>query len=138
MLFRSGAFTGGASEERFSSTDTSNRTEIASGDLKLFEEEPLFGVGVGLAKYERDFAVEAAPHTEYSRLLAEHGVFGLVAIILLAILCLRIFRASEGQYRVATAALLVMSLSQMMHSATRIGCIPLGFALAALREDSGN
>lgn len=138
ILSWAGAFTGGASEERFSSTDTSNRTEIASGDLKLFEEEPLFGVGVGLAKYERDFAVEAAPHTEYSRLLAEHGVFGLVAIILLAILCLRIFRASEGQYRVATAALLVMSLSQMMHSATRIGCIPLGFALAALREDSGN
>ena len=67
-----GAFTGNASNERFSSTDTTNRGEIANGDLRLFGAHPLGGVGVGVAAIERDFSLRAFPHTEYTRLLAEH------------------------------------------------------------------
>lgn len=135
VLAWAGAFTGGASEERFSNTDSSNRLDIASGDIELFTANPMLGVGVGMAKFDRDFSVEAAPHTEYTRLLAEHGVFGLVAVALIIALSVRLARQSKGWYRMMSVGLVVMTLAQMSHSATRTGCIALGFAFAALRED---
>lgn len=136
ILSWAGAFTDDASSERFSSTDSSNRTEIAEGDLKLFGSHPIVGVGVGVAAIERDFSVRSAPHTEYTRLLAEHGIFGIGVMGALAALTLRIVRGGRGWFRMAAVGLVVMSLAQMAHSATRIGVIPLGFALAALLEDT--
>lgn len=130
-----GAFTDGASEERFASTDSTNRSTLARADLELFLEHPLLGVGVGQAKYKRDFPVQAAPHTEYSRLLAEHGIFGLGVLVALGVLSFRMVQAGTGWWRMAAVGLIVMTLTQMAHSATRIGCIALGFALAGLREE---
>lgn len=135
ILSWAGTFTDNASEERFSSTDTTNRTELARADLELFYAHPLGGVGVGEAAVQRDFPVQAAPHTEYTRLLAEHGMFGVGVLVLLALLSLRIIRSGEGWYRMAAVGLIVMSLAQMTHSATRIGSIALAFALAALLEE---
>lgn len=129
-----GAFTDGASDDRLSNTRTS-RSELNEADLELFYENPMTGVGVGMAKFERDFSQLSAPHTEYTRLLAEHGIVGALAIVLLGVMAYRIVRSSQGWYRIASVGLIMMSLAQMAHSATRIGCIPLGFALAALRED---
>lgn len=130
-----GAFTGGASEERLSSTDSTNRVEIAESELRIFARNPIFGTGVGTAKDERDIPIMTAPHTEYTRLLAEHGVFGLAAIAVLATLCVKIFRSGRGWSRMAAAGLMVMALAQMAHSATRIGSIAVCFGLAALIDD---
>lgn len=47
------AFTGGAVENRFSDTSSSGRDDLTSADLELFRSAPLFGLGVGVAKYER-------------------------------------------------------------------------------------
>lgn len=135
ILSWAGAFTDDASSERFSSANTTNRAELSGGDMKLFGSHPIGGVGVGLAAFERDFPVRTIPHTEYTRLPAEHGVLGLGVLAVLAVLTLRIVRSGRGWYRMAAVGLVVMSLAQMTHSATRIGCIALGFALAALRED---
>lgn len=128
-----GAFTGGASDERYSSTATTNRGEIALADLQVFYEQPITGVGVGLLATERDFSVESAPHTEYTRLLAEHGLAGIAALVVLAALSIRVIRSTDGWYRMASVGLIVMSLVQMSHSATRIGAIAFGFSVAALR-----
>lgn len=135
ILSWAGTFTDGASEDRFASTDSTNRTTLARADLELFFEDPILGVGVGQAKYQRDFPVQAAPHTEYSRLLAEHGIFGVGVLVMLALLAWQMMRAGTGWWRMAAVGLIVMSLAQMAHSATRIGCIALGFALAGLREE---
>lgn len=135
ILSWAGAFTDGASDERFSSADTTNRGDIAALDMDVFWDNPLWGVGVGRLKSERNFTVESAAHTEYTRLLAEHGVLGLFAIGALAGLSLRILRGTAGWHRMAAAGLIALSLSTMAHSATRIGSIPLAFALAALRGD---
>jgi len=78
-------FTEGVLSERFKDTDPTGRDLILKADLYTFLHHPVFGVGIGMAAtYRRLFfsrAIEA--HTEFSRLLAEHGVFGLVALVLL-------------------------------------------------------
>lgn len=137
LLSWAGAFTDGESNDRLSSTDSTNRTEIAAADLRLFAQKPILGAGVGVSPSERDYPGNVAPHTEYTRLLAEHGLFGVAAIGLLALICFRILRRSRGWYRLAAVGLLVMALAQMMHSATRIGSIAVAFGLAALQEDDG-
>lgn len=137
VLSWAGTFTGGVSEERFSSTDATNRTDIARADLKVFYAHPISGVGVGRLQTERDFGVEAAPHTEYTRLLAEHGIAGVAVACLLIAMSLRIVRSADDWFRMAAVGLVVLSLVQMSHSATRIGSIALAFGLAALRGDRG-
>lgn len=136
ILSWAGAFTGGESEKRFSSTDSSNRVDIGFADLRLFSEHPIFGAGVGVSTYERPFHLRpVAPHTEYTRMLAEHGIFGVAALLLLAVMCVRTVRRSGGWYRMAAVGLIVMSLLQMLTNATRMGSIGLAIALAAILED---
>lgn len=130
-----GAFTGGASDDRFTNTNSTNRTEIARDDLEIFANNPLGGVGVGRAKDVRREWRGVAPHTEFSRLPAEHGLAGVGVLIVLGWLCVRLVVRARGWNRMATAGLLVMALAQMAHSATRIGSIAVAFGLAALIVD---
>lgn len=132
-----GTFTDGASSERFGDTDTTNRVDIAESDLRLFGSHPITGVGVGMALYKRDIDLYTSPHTEFTRLLAEHGVFGLAVMALMAVMCIRIIRGGHGWYRMASVGLLAITIAQMGHSATKIASIPIAFGLAALLEESG-
>ncbi len=79
-------FTDGQLKERFEDVGTSARTEIAASDLQLFWENPLFGVGVGASYAFREPILDrkAVSHTEFSRLIAEHGMFGVMALLLMA------------------------------------------------------
>jgi hypothetical protein len=83
-------FTGGKLKERFEDTGTSNRVEIAQTDVELFLEHPIAGTGVGLGyQYRRQMTGSgSASHTEFSRLLSEHGIFGVVALITLVVMAL--------------------------------------------------
>lgn len=133
------AFTNGSLEQRFADTGTTNRSSIASADLDLFGREPLLGVGVGVAKYERGSTetaldIETKAHTEYTRMLGEHGVLGLVALILLPVMVVQAVRSALGRWnRLLAAALCVWSLLSMTHSATSIAAIGFIFGLANLR-----
>jgi len=75
-------FTGGNLQLRFEDTQTTHRAEIVESDIDIFLEHPVLGVGVGAAYSERQefLGFKAASHTEFSRLISEHGLFGLVAI----------------------------------------------------------
>jgi len=86
-------FTEGALERRYQDTSSTHRYEIALSDLELFMRHPLLGVGVGQAPFEREFFTFSASHTELTRLLAEHGLPGAVAIFLLTLILFNNFRA---------------------------------------------
>ena len=66
-------------------SDTTGREDIARADLEVWFDNPVLGVGPGVAKEYRaaTFGRAAAAHTEFTRLLAEHGILGLVALIIL-------------------------------------------------------
>jgi len=80
-------FTGGALQSRFENTGTTGRTEIVEADMQIFANNPLLGAGVGEAKQLREayFGRAVGAHTEFARIIAEHGLFGIFAIISLLI-----------------------------------------------------
>ncbi|MBO9585991.1 MAG: O-antigen ligase family protein [Flavobacterium sp.] len=63
------------------------REEIMDIEIKLFTDNPIFGVGAGLSKSKRveELGAEVASHNEITRLLAEHGIFGGIAFLILLI-----------------------------------------------------
>jgi hypothetical protein len=130
-------FTGGKLEERFTETQTSNRADIAAADLELFSQHLLFGVGPGQAKHERDFRVASAAHTEFSRMLGEHGVFGLASLLLLlAMGMIAVWKAPPPFSRAVASAFVCFALLYMTHAAMRtlIPGFTFGLAFLALRE----
>lgn len=90
-------FTGGQLLERFEDTGVSARTEIAESDVLLFWENPVFGVGVGEAYGLREAYLErkAMSHTEFSRLISEHGMFGLLALLLMVTMIFMCFKRQQ-------------------------------------------
>lgn len=133
------AFTAGSLEERFADTSTTNRGDIATADFELFQREPLFGVGIGMGSYERlsteaFSGVRTKAHTEFTRMLGEHGVLGLVSLALLAYMAFETIRSTTGRWnRLYAAAFIVWSLLSMSHSATSIAAICFMFGFAQLR-----
>jgi hypothetical protein len=76
-------FTGGKLLERFEDTGTTHRVEIVQSDFEVFSEFPIWGAGVGLGNDYREklSGYGAGSHTEFSRLISEHGIFGVIALV---------------------------------------------------------
>ena len=130
------SFTGGAIASRFAQTSTTGRAEIVEADLDTWLDSPIFGVGPGRAKQNRGryFRLEAS-HTEFTRLLAEHGLLGLAAIGCLVALGGRAFRAPASPMSWALrAALMTWSLLFMSIDGLRLvaPCLAFGIALVTL------
>lgn len=81
-------FTEGGLQARFEDSEPTHRVEIVGSDLLIFAEHPLFGAGVGIAYSDRERFLEfkAMSHTEFSRLISEHGMFGFFAILMLGVM----------------------------------------------------
>jgi O-antigen ligase len=90
------AFTGGALTGRYSNlSDTTGRDRIAEDEIQAFWDNPLWGVGPGqLNQITWD---NQPAHTEYTRLLAEHGIFGLLALGSLGLMGVMAYLKSQRQ-----------------------------------------
>lgn len=67
---------------------TTGRTELLSFEIDEFVKNPFLGIGVGKVKeirYELE-GINAASHNEMTRIIAEHGLFGLFAFLIIFIL----------------------------------------------------
>lgn len=130
---RLNAFTGGMLGQRLLDLNTTSRVEIAQADLEIWFANPMLGVGPGLSKTERIFGFGIAAHTEYTRILAEHGSAGLLALVVLLWISARAyFRAPNIEAQIWVAALLAWSLVEMSHAAMRVVVISFLFGLAML------
>ncbi len=125
------SYTGGAIASRFAQTSTTGRAEIVEADLDTWLGAPIFGVGPGQAKEKRArfFRAEAS-HTEFTRLLAEHGLFGLAAIACLIALARRaIARPAPPVSRALRGAMLTWSVLFMLIDGVRLAAPGLAFGL---------
>lgn len=115
-------FTQGKISERYTSADSSGRTKLATFDLEIFQEAPIMGVGPGAgALLRKERGHFGAAHTEFTRLLAEHGLFGAMAMILLVGLGIRTFRrAKTTRARAYVVAMLVWITLFLAINAMRI------------------
>ena len=78
-------FTGDKLSARFRDKGLTGRDTIALEELILFTEHPFLGVGPGMGETWRakQFGDGNQAHTEFSRLLAEHGLLGVLALTVL-------------------------------------------------------
>ncbi|WP_019038883.1 O-antigen ligase family protein [Psychroflexus tropicus] len=67
---------------------TTGRAEIISTELEAFYEDPFLGVGVGMGKFFRIEEADGggATHNEVARMLAEHGMLGVLALLILLLI----------------------------------------------------
>jgi len=130
------AFTNGALESRFTDTTLDERSRLVDADLKAFREHPLLGVGPGVGKEYRRLSDGrgVSAHTEFTRLLAEHGTAGIVAIGLLLAMVVTSYRQAPTRFDKAWVLVLAgWAVSEMSHGAMRFAAISFVFGLMACR-----
>jgi hypothetical protein len=94
-------------------------------------------VGLGQARrYHIAFFRSASAHTEYTRILAEHGLLGLVAFALVAAIAWRAHkRNGAGMAAVVCSASLAWVALFLVHAAMRLAAPALMFGLACARYE---
>jgi len=124
------ALTGGAIITRFQDTDPTGRDVLIKTELETFTTHPFFGTGPAtLDEFEQH---TSSSHTEFSRLLSQHGIFGVGALALMLVLALRAVTSQANTSAKAIAiALVSWSMLTMTHAAMRLGMTPLAFGMAA-------
>ncbi len=134
LLPRLERVTGGLMASRFSNTRLTGRERLIEADLTAFAENPVLGVGPGQAReYRRRVFDASAAHTEFSRLLAEHGLFGILAImILLWMGAQHILQQHSPKGRGVAAAMICWSFLFMAVSAMRLVAPAFAFGFSAM------
>ncbi|MCU0485617.1 MAG: O-antigen ligase family protein [Anaerolineales bacterium] len=141
LIPRLDQFTGGMLITRFENFSLTGREQIMRADLQLWQENPIFGVGVGISSLLRGemaslAVLGAATHTEYTRLLAEHGYLGLGSILLLLSMVWQAFhQARGGLARGTVLGLAAWALTEMAHAAMRIASISFVLTLPLAHLD---
>lgn len=127
------AGTQSGAKEKDLNTITTGRVSIFEGDWILFQENA-FGVGAGASMYLRKTQNGVASHTEFSRLLAEHGYLGLIFFIILTIIPLFYFNKSfPTEWRGIMISIFFLAWYTSFHAATRNFVTPLLIGLALMK-----
>ena len=141
--------TGGMLENRYSGKNatgdqkediSSGRVDIFLYQLESFYEAPIFGIGVGNGKYRRiasDENITAASHNEISRLIEEHGLMGILILILLITVPITKIIYSDYYQKAFLFAFFLFWILTINHSAMRIAfpSFIYGLSLVTITDD---
>jgi len=133
--------TSGTIVERFTNLDPTGRETIAQGDLLLWRDNFLFGVGPGVSSRIRPLGVTAASHTEFTRVLADHGLLGLLSNIVFLIMVFYALKNAQGiMYKGLATCFIVWSIILMSTNGMRLFApsyfIGLIFAFRYIQSES--
>ena len=131
----------GLIDKRYANQDAAGRTkgDITTGRLELIDEEmeafykyPLTGIGVGKVREYRQAQTGrfSNTHNEVTRILSEHGLFGLLGMLILIVTPL-IFRI-RNRSNVLLFSFLAFWFLTINHSSMRIAAPSLIYGLALI------
>ena len=118
-------------------TLTTHRWGILLADIELFVTSGFTGVGAGASRYVRSDYNGVLAHVEASRLLAEHGLFGLVYILIAFYLIIQVWRKNTLPiYKGLLLSFIIIGWYTTFHAATRTYISPLliGLSLIVIHE----
>ncbi len=79
---------------------TTGRSELITTELEAFVENPIIGIGVGKVKEYRylNTGELSATHNEISRMLSEHGILGIVGLLILMFTPIFLWLKNKSNY----------------------------------------
>ncbi len=122
------AGTFGGTKEQTLNNMTSNRFDIFMGDVELWQDNTILGVGIGASRYMRTKVEGVIAHVELSRLLAEHGILGLIYFILLIYVGIGLFKKVRSEFSVyylINISLFILAIFTTFHASMRTFITPL-------------
>jgi hypothetical protein len=122
-------------KEKNLSTITTGRWDIMITDLKMWKDYPLFGVGGGYSAGLRpNYGFhKIAAHTEFSRLLSEQGMFGLlINLILMFFIPYYIIVNRNSVEKAFLLALFALGLLTSFHGGMRTFVTPFFVGLSVV------
>lgn len=133
--------TRGLIEKRYANKDAKGRDKsdrlggreaIIDADLKLFLDNPILGIGAGMGKDIRREALgqSVAAHNEISRMLSEHGLFGIFGFLILIVVPLVTY--INNRQHLYFFSFFIFWLLTINHAAMRIAAPAFVYALTLL------
>lgn len=139
--------TGGLIDKRYANQDAAGRVkesqltgreEIAMDEINIFLKNPIFGVGVGKGVEVRklDTPDAALSHDEITRMLAEHGSLGILALLILFFTPLVLYL--ENKFNMFLLCFVVFWLLTINHAAMRTAAPAFVYSLSLLNVQLGS
>jgi hypothetical protein len=128
-------YTGGAIARRFEEKGMTGRERLMNIDIEIWFDNPVFGVGLGRSQFFHPVmgGIPVMTHNEFTRVLSEHGIFGVFALAMLGVAATqRMVVARTMQERGMAAALIVWALLFMFVNGMRLAAPSFAFGLAML------
>lgn len=109
------------------------REEIAKGELELFVENPIFGIGVGKSTEVRELITneKIASHSETTRMPAEHGILGVIFLVILTLIPILHFARNKNY--LMSLPFFIFWLLTINHAAMRLAAPAVIYALSLLQ-----
>lgn len=134
--------TGGLIDKRYANEDAlgrkkqsqlSGREVLIESEFQMFLDNPFLGVGVGKNKELRrqQTGIDLATHNEITRMLAEHGSFGLIDLVILFFTPLFLF--INNRQNILALSFLAFWLLTINHAAMRLAAPAFVYALSLLK-----
>ena len=136
--------TGGLIENRYANEDalgrekedvTTGRVDLLFTEIEAFKESPVLGVGIGQVKtyFQTELGIDLPTHNEISRMLSEHGLFGIFALLVL--IFSPIITKLNGRKNIYFYPFLIFWGFTIAHSSMRIAAPAFIYALCLLNLD---
>lgn len=134
--------TGGLIDKRYANEDARGRVKkskltgrerLIESELNMFLDNPILGIGVGKNKEYREetTGIQAASHNEMSRMLAEHGMFGVICLLILMITPIVLYL--DNRQHLFLLSFVVFWLLTINHAAMRLAAPAFVYALSLLK-----
>jgi hypothetical protein len=138
--------TGGLINKRYSNQDAQGRVkesrftgreEIAQDEINTFLKNPIFGVGVGKGAEirEDETGITVLSHDEITRMLAEHGSLGILALLILFFTPLVLYL--ENKFNMFLLCFVLFWLLTINHAAMRTAAPAFVYSLSLLNVQLG-
>ncbi|HLA56222.1 MAG TPA: O-antigen ligase family protein [Flavobacterium sp.] len=134
--------TGGLINKRYANQDAAGRVKesqltgrenIIASEIKYFLDNPVMGIGVGkgMELRETETGTTILSHNEITRTLAEHGSFGILALMVL--FATPLFLYLDNKNHIYLLCFLLFWLLTINHAAMRIAAPAFVYSLSILK-----
>lgn len=125
-------YEGRSSQGELEDDITTGRVDILEQELDAFLAAPITGLGVGRTKFYRaeQTGIDLPSHNEVTRMLGEHGFFGILALLVL--LLTPCYLILSGHKNIFLIPLVIFWGLTINHSAMRVAAPGFIYGLALL------